>query len=308
MAEQAFKKRGKRCEVHGILYDPELTSGCARCRKRGNRPTSSPKFLSLLITLLALTAVGAYVINGALKTLKDDASLAATDIDPANVSDGTATTIDPAPFEPTLRAVESALFDPVETDFAMIADRVAGEATTLVSAMRRAETAPDITATVADFAVESRNTVNSLDSLQQLRDRWVRLRAAVFRPAPWMASGLVDASTGRLAARAHLDTLQALVATALGASDRTGVEGETADETTDDLASEVAALRDTLPPAPPLDADTRLLAGRRAIEGLLAELSTLASRAADAERAAALEDVATRASEAQLELENLLGS
>ncbi len=311
MAEQAFKKRGKRCEIHGILYDPELTSGCARCRKRGFRNASAPKFLSLLITLLALTVVGAYVINGALSTLKAEDPLATTEVDSFEVDDATgdrASIMDASPFEANVRAIESALFDPAETDFAIIADRVASEAATLASAMRRAETSSDVTTIIGDFAVEARDTVTSIDSLQHVRDRWIRLREAVFRPAPWMASGVASAGIGRLAVQAHLDIVQALVSTALSASDSTASGDESGDDVADGLATEVAALQATLPATPPLDADPRLLAGRRAIEGLLSELETLAARPADPERGARLEDVATRASETQFELENLLGS
>ncbi len=308
MADKAFKTRGKRCEIHGILYDPELTSGCARCRKGGFQRTSSPKLLSVLLTMLALTAVAGYVINGALTSVRSDTNEASPTTEVAPEASSTrVVAVDPTPFEGRIRALESALFDTDETDFAVVTDRVASEAAELEVALRRATLPAAITASLADFAAETRGASATVDAIQGTRDRWVRLRSSAFRPAPWMVSGSARTDSGGLAIRNHLEIAQALASAALGAS---GEPLDTADAEADGatLAAEVASLQARMPPSPPLDADPQLLASHRALDQMLIELGAVASSPASPDRQARLEVLATRASDTEAELETLLGS
>ncbi len=49
------RQRAAKCKIHGLHYDPELTSGCTLCRKEGLAalPRKKPQMLVMLLSMLA---------------------------------------------------------------------------------------------------------------------------------------------------------------------------------------------------------------------------------------------------------------
>ena len=99
--------RGVRCEVHGLLYDPDSAGGCVLCRRDAGIPsqTAQParsaaatdpalgKALAVTAGLVLLTSLGLYsahrsvvkMLRGALPGASFDAGLSPEDLGSAGV-------------------------------------------------------------------------------------------------------------------------------------------------------------------------------------------------------------------------------
>ncbi len=71
------RPRGMRCEVHGLLYDPNRSDGCVLCRREAGQPTpaapgrvppddSMKKALAVAAGLILVTSLGLFAAHRAV--------------------------------------------------------------------------------------------------------------------------------------------------------------------------------------------------------------------------------------------------
>lgn len=310
MAE--LKRRAVRCKIHGLHYDPALTSGCSRCRKEGLSRTK-PVFLSLLLTLLALSVVAAVVIQGLIDfepstaRAADTADTGTNGTDGTDGADGTATTargkVDPAPYRSQLLALEDALYDDSVTDLVVIADRVAVAAAALAAALRAVPghrwAADEVM--VFEEAVRG-DDAPSLATLAQHRDRWLGLRQRLFATAPWLIRDAAS-PTDRLTAAATRDVAVALIELVDEAAAVDDASWSSFEETWRRRLDEIM---DRMPPPPAYDTDPRLLVGRRDLDRAIAELAAFAFEGAPETVRERLDVIAERLASSRDRLEEAL--
>lgn len=268
MAE--LKRRAVRCKIHGLRYDPALTSGCSRCRKEG-LGASKPVFLSLLLTLLALSVVAAVVIQGLIDFEPSTTRAAGGGVDDDAVTDTPAPgKIDPAPYRSRLLALEEALYDDGTTDLTVIGDRVAIAASGLAAALRDAPEHRWAAADVTRFedAVRS-DDEPSLATLSRHRDSWLGVRQRLFASAPWLIRDAAS-PTDRLAVAATRDAAVALIELVGEAAGADPGSWPAFEET---WRQRLDATLGRIPPPPAFDTDPRVLVGRRELDRAIAELA-----------------------------------
>lgn len=206
MAEnQDWAKRRQRivkCKIHGLSYDPEMTSGCVRCRKEGlsAQPRQSPQLVVLLLALLGMTGIAYRVIEAERAT---PFLLAANEQPEVGATAATAASpnLSAETYRQPLQAIDRALFETPAQDLIEINDQINTtfrqlsrelQENTSPGALAAIQAIDDLTASIGDTI--------SLDSLQALRTRWSRLRLQHFGHALWYAAdGRADHQTDRAA-------------------------------------------------------------------------------------------------------------
>lgn len=264
MAE--LKRRAARCKIHGLSYDPELTSGCVRCRREG-RSTSKPQFIPLLLTLLALVAVGGVVAQGLLGRGSDSAQTDAATVTSQPAVEVAGGLIDPALYRVAITQVDAALFEAGD-DLLVTEGRIDSAVAALVSAMgRRPLHRGAADAIQSAFADQERIDVVTLDAS---RGAWLTLRRRYFAAATWMRQAAAGTSSDlvRSANLEAIDQVDRLVAEALGQEPIAWPTFEP------DWRARVAAATAHVP-SPRFDASSQALLARRTLDEALHQLASL---------------------------------
>ena len=69
MAENSWaERRGRmvKCKIHGLHYDPEMSTGCTLCLRdaaKTQRPTRPPQLVLILLCLLGMAAILLYIFG-----------------------------------------------------------------------------------------------------------------------------------------------------------------------------------------------------------------------------------------------------
>lgn len=266
MAE--LKRRTVVCDIHGLRFDPELSSGCARCRREGLIPRNRPRFLPLLLAILAFTLIAARLVTAILNDRN------APPAEPTIARDGDADPrLDPDPYRDGLERVDRALYPESTVDFSLLASR-AGSESESVAASLDADGHETVAAAFRDFAVDLGTADLDTRGLGDARDRWFTLKQRHFLPADWMATPAPRPADDPALVSAYASFAADLERLLIDAS---------ASDIGDDWMARLDALETRRPPKPPFGADSALVFADRALSDSLAA----------ARRAGASEDGAT---------------
>jgi len=177
------RRRLVRCKKHDLHFDPDMTSGCALCRKED--PLAHHKGPQILILLLALLGVA----FAAYQMFKPRAGESGPARAPSIVAlERGSQVLDPEKFRAPLMEFEAALFSADSANFDQLTRQLGDTANSLSSALRRQSSnhskslAEQIETLTAGFDSAPLN----LARLQSTRQRWRKLRQRYFDYAPWL--------------------------------------------------------------------------------------------------------------------------
>ncbi len=205
MAENSWaERRGRmvKCKIHGLHYDPEMSTGCTLCLRdaaKAGRPSRPPQLVLILLCLLGMAAILLYIFRPG-----QGEATGIIDLGVASNPAVTVTKLDPEPYRGQIQALETALFrTPLdETEDLLVASSNVRAATDdLSSAILRSEPIDGLT--TADLIARIGQGVPAdqvvLTDIQRARDQWTRLRKQRFLSADWFtepsAAGAVPDTT-----------------------------------------------------------------------------------------------------------------
>lgn len=251
-----IERRAVKCPVHGLHFDPKLTGGCIRCRREGLVPHSKPKFIPLLLSLLALTLVVAGLVSAILEDRR-----ATRPVTEAAVFDDAAPDprIEPDAYRDTIEQIDGALFPSTVIDLSVLGDRAAAASKQLSETLRRSGR-DHVASELASFAADLGNADLDAAGLSSARERWIFLREGRFLPAPWMHDATqanADAVDSALVG-AYLDYANEIDSLLGSLSPDTLTEPQWNDRLSD--------LEARMPEAPAYGADGSLVLGFRALQ------------------------------------------
>ncbi len=183
------RQRAVRCKIHGLHYDPKMTSGCSLCRKEGitEQPRSRPQLIVFLLAILGLALV-IYRIFGP-GGIRSDGTAAAEVESPDELVTSVAPSagLDPEPYRERIETLEQALFEPQADELGGIGDAIGTAASDLSRAIRANE--PQAGRQAMTAISELRRSIEgvefTLDDLKASRETWSQLRIKYFRRASW---------------------------------------------------------------------------------------------------------------------------
>jgi len=185
------RQRAVRCKIHGLHYDPKMTSGCSLCRKEGIKaqPRSRPQLIVFLLALLGLAVVGYRIFGpGGI----GGQGFAAAEVEsPIRVEtpEPSAPALDPEQYREQLEALEKALFEPEAEELAAIGDDIVAATIRLTQAIRTQD--PQAGRATADAIAELGRAVEleaeefTLNDLEASRATWSELRLKHFGGVSW---------------------------------------------------------------------------------------------------------------------------
>ncbi len=177
------RQRMVKCKIHGLHYDPRLTSGCAVCRKEGliaAPPPVKPQFLPLLLLILAIVLVIYGVFLPGLRNQGGEQEALVPETQ-------TAHKLDPEGYREAIETVETALYENPASDLALMTDDARLALAALAEGLRTSphqisrQAATQIDLLMAGLPEETA----TLESFEQARAEWPRLRLRYFSPASW---------------------------------------------------------------------------------------------------------------------------
>ncbi len=191
MAENSWAERRRRmvkCKIHGLHFDPEMSTGCTLCLRdaaKAQRPTRPPQLVLILLCLLGMAAILLYISGQDTTAGNIDLGIAS---DPA----AAVPKLDPEPFRSAFEALETALFltplDETE-DLLIVSSNIRSATDELSSVILRDEPVHGLTA--ADQIARMGQAV-PLDQvvvadIQLARNQWRGIRRQRFLPADWFS-------------------------------------------------------------------------------------------------------------------------
>ncbi len=287
------RRRMVKCKIHGLHFDPEMSTGCTRCIREAAKavPKRPPQLVVILLCLLGMASILFYIFG-----VQRDGDARALDLGVATSSNFPIERLDPEPFRPAIEALEISLFQtPIDEtdDLLIVSSDIASQAAYLST--RIIEIEPTEGGTVADLVARLGQAVPSvqvtLTDIERARGQWLRLREQRMRPATWFyqpsqsgtstdAISVADYSDIAAGLRSMLEAgsaeVQALNDPTLGGigSDNVSDRWRTF---TRDWRQDLASLESRVPARPSAKADGKKLAAIQDLEQALRQLRTLAS-------------------------------
>lgn len=288
------RQRAAKCKIHGLHYDPRLTSGCALCRKEAPAaPRQRPQMVLMLLSLLGV-AVCLYRVFGP-DSVRADSETAAPPTTPAAATAAVSGRLAPEPYRASIEAAEQALFHSAATRPLEMGDQIVIALGQLQRDLVNRQQGEEAVATLGELS--DRVTVGpfSLELLASLRDEWTRLRGRTFQSAPWFAvPSRINPSNDRAALvtyRAAADDLFYLLDEGAGRArelltppspnlfDREDLarSREAWRSFRTDWGQRIVDLRRGLPTRPGANADPQVLLATQRLEDAFARVSALAA-------------------------------
>ncbi len=291
MAETSWaERRGRmvKCKIHGLHFDPEMSTGCTLCMRdaaKTQRPTRPPQLVLILLCLLGMAAILLYI-----------SGQETTDIIDLGMADSTVATpkLDPEPFRGLFESLEAALFrTPLdETDDLLIvsadAQAAAGE---LSAAILLAEPVHGLT--VADQIARLGQAIPTdqvvVADIRRARNQWQGIRRQRFLPADWFTqpsaagarpeTSVADYSDVAAGVRALIEDVAAQVEALSAPSDTPGDDDPAARWQTfaSESLDQLDSLESRLPARPGAGAASELLVAIQDLEQALSQARALAS-------------------------------
>lgn len=293
MADTSWTERRRRmvkCKIHGLHYDPQMSTGCTRCLREAAKaqPQRSPQLVLILLCLLGMAGILFYIFGPG-----GGESAPIIDLGVASASGTAAQKLDPEPFRAQVEALETALFrTPIDEtgDLLVVSADVAAAAAELSSRILEEEPVHGLTAAdlIARLGQAMPTDQVALADVQRARTQWLSVRKQQLHAADWFlsppASGtatasdpVADYSDVAASLRAALEDGAAQARATLSAEGGTLPAGDGWRSFARDWSSQLDSLRSRLPRRPPADADARLLTAVQDLEQAMAQGRALAA-------------------------------
>ena len=213
----ARRREKAKCKIHGLHYDPQLTSGCALCRKEGlaAEPRKKPQLVVMLLALLGV-AVVAYRMFGPGSMLFDGSFTVAAETDAPEAAvdrPAVAPLLDPERHRGELESVQG-VFSGVERDLLTVRDGLISAFAGLEGALRSRQPTSRGLKAAEELGAWRRRLAEmppTLQDLRQARQRWVLFEQRYFRPASWLARPVAEDSSDPLVLTAYHGSTQRLL-------------------------------------------------------------------------------------------------
>ncbi|NJL26665.1 MAG: hypothetical protein HC897_01725, partial [Thermoanaerobaculia bacterium] len=184
------QQRLVRCKIHGLHYDPKLTSGCIICRKQEQPKRRSPQLAIMLLLLLGIVFVFLQLLTPWLKQPSAETGPAIAEIEAQSAetqAPGRPPRLEPQPFRGAIEALEGALFRPQTPDLSEIDDQVAAAGSRLSEELQRGGGDMGLAAAASiDSLLERWQTsLGTLQDVEKARSQWIESRDRFFEEAPW---------------------------------------------------------------------------------------------------------------------------
>ncbi len=296
MADTSWTERRRRrlkCKIHGLHYDPDMSTGCTLCLRDASKaqPTSRPPQLVLiLLCILGMTAILFYIFGPGRTATTGGIDLGVAS-DPASA----ATKLDPEPYRVPVESLETALFrttiDETE-DLLVVGGDIQSAADDLSAAILRDEPREGLAA--ADLIARMGQAIPPdqvvLADIQRARTQWQQIRKQRFQWVDWFArpstaeTERVTTSTADYSDVAS--SLRALIEDGLAEVESLSDPAATLPEDdpaerwrvfAGDWRQQLNSLRSRIPARPDSQADGRILAAFQDLEQALSLARTLAS-------------------------------
>ncbi|MCP3959642.1 MAG: hypothetical protein GY719_17470 [bacterium] len=191
MADNSWAERRRRmvkCKIHGLHYDPEMSTGCTRCLRdaaKTQSPSRPPQLVIILLCLLGMAFISLYIFG------PRRAATGGADLGIASSPSASAQKLDPETFRLPVENLETALFrTPInETeDLLFVSSDISASAASLSQAILDAE--PVIGFDTADQIARLGQAVPTdqvaLNDVERARSQWLRIRRQRLRSADWL--------------------------------------------------------------------------------------------------------------------------
>lgn len=308
------RRRAARCKLHGLHYDPSMTSGCILCRKEGllREKPKGPQLIMLLLALLGMSIAIFQIYKPVTDTVRNafgEPESEAQEAPPPPRLDK----IDPAPLQPELQRFERALLTPPSDELSGIRDDLstAGQILTLRLSELRSPLGLQIAEELTGLLQTIDPTPVDLAKVTEIRQGWFEIRARRFESAPWFLSPATGSDLDRVQLvvyREIANDLQVLIDGVQRAqATSSAVEPPAADELLRSWQVELDELQQRFPERPSPSIDAEILLIFQQLERALSDLGRLAT-ATDlaAVSRAHLEDLELRVDRASRDLDDLL--
>lgn len=200
------QQRLVRCKIHGLHYDPKLTSGCTICRKLAQPKRRSPQLAIMLLLLLGIVFVLLQLLTPWLQPSETEAELPAQEQELAGTVEsrapGRPPRLDPERYRSAIETIEATLFQPQTSDPSQIADQLESAGSRLSQDL---ESSGGDLGTAAATSIESlverwQGSLATVQDVERAKLQWLQSRDRFFEEAPWFNhlvsdSGQVDRRT-----------------------------------------------------------------------------------------------------------------
>lgn len=315
------RQRMVRCKVHGLHYDPRLTSGCAKCRKEGliaAPAREKPQFLPLLLLILAIVLVIYSVFLPGFRKR----GVVQEELVPETL---TAHKLDPDGYREKIEKVETALYDNPATNIPLMVDDARLALTALAEGLnasphhigqRAAKDADELKAHLPEDS-----ELATVEGFEQARAEWPAFRSRYFSTVSWFRPLLnADKNDDRVKLAAYRDLagdLLALVGEGSARAEELSSERipswEDQERPTrewqryrEEWLGRVEALRSQLPGRPGIRADSEVLIATQHLEQAFSEAKSLAGTKLDSATASRFEAALSLSEKAHRSFDDIL--
>ncbi|MEM7583427.1 MAG: hypothetical protein AAF560_08615 [Acidobacteriota bacterium] len=278
-----------KCKIHGLHYDPEMSTGCTRCLREAAKamPKRPPQLVILLLCILGMAFILLYLFGP--NSQPSDAG----DLGVATRPEARIEKLDPEPYRRPIETLETVLFEtPIDSadELLIVSSDISASASDLSARILDAE--PTFGLDTADLIARMGQNM-PLDQvaesdIERARNQWLRIRTQRLESADWYfdpARAALTQSTSVADYSEIASSLRSLIDVGLGEvqilSDPNLVlaEGESADDRWQQFTSgwrqQLASVESRLPARPGADADGRLLTAIQDLEQALSRARAL---------------------------------
>ena len=180
------RRRMVKCKIHGLHFDPEMSTGCTRCLREAakTQPQRPPQLVLILLCILGMAFILLYIFG------PGGQAAPAVDLGIASAQVSAAQKLDPEPFRQPIESLETALFrTPIdETDDLLVVSADVSASSRYLST-RILEDEPTEGLAAADLIARLGQAVPTnqvaLTDIQQARRQWLRIREQRLLSADW---------------------------------------------------------------------------------------------------------------------------
>lgn len=180
------RQRMVKCKIHGLHFDPEMSTGCTRCLREAAKaqPKRPPQLVLILLCLLGMAFILLYLFGPG-----QNQATRRVDLGVASV-DNSVEKLDPEPFRGAIESFETALFrTPIDEteDLLIVGADISSSASYLSSRILEAEPTAGLTA--ADLIARLGQGISTdqvaMSDVDRARIQWLRIRKRRLQSADW---------------------------------------------------------------------------------------------------------------------------
>ena len=285
------RRRMVKCKVHGLHFDPQMSTGCVRCLREAARtqPKRPPQLVVILLCMLGMAFILFYIFRPG-----QGAGTGVADLGLASQSQPGSQKLDPEPYRAQIEDLERALFRTQidETGDLLVASANIAAATQDLSSTildtdpARGLNAADLIARLGQAVPTDQVAQSDIETAQS---QWLRIRKQQLLPADWFLSppaagkasmSAADYSDLAASLRSMIEEARAEAQAQTLADSAPGIAGTEAWRTfAGDWRQQLDRLENRLPARPAAKADGKLLVAVQDLEQALGQARALAATA-----------------------------